>query len=109
MERQPGKGRMPRRHTAQVSILVAGFLLVYLIAVSPHLVHHAFEKNEGRPACPLLIQSHQTTAEIAHCPSPVTPVVLTGLLAVLPTAEPHQQLLSCQRQPRAPPSPLISA
>ena len=96
-------GENLRRRSATVSLLAAAFLLVYLVAVSPHLVHHLFEENHGRPTCPLLIQSQQTTAELQPDPPMVGPPNLKGTLAdqeptrVLPGPTAHAS------QPRAPP------
>lgn len=47
-------------HFRVASVLTAGLFAAYLIALSPHLVHHLFEEDHGLPACPLLAQSQQT-------------------------------------------------
>ncbi len=82
-----GIGTTPRRCRAQIGALAAGFLLAYLIAVSPHLVHHALETDHGRPSCPLLIQSQQTTAEPQHDLTLVAPVFAAEILAAIQSAE----------------------
>ena len=97
-------GENLRRRSASVGLLAAGFLLVYLVAVSPHLVHHLFEEHHGHPSCPLLVQSQQTTAELQPDPPLVGPPVLMGTLAdqkataFLPSPPAHTS------QPRAPPT-----
>jgi hypothetical protein len=86
-----------------VSLLAAGFFLAYLIAVSPHLVHHAFEDHQTRPTCPLLIQSQQTMAEPQHGPSPIVPVVLAEIVAARTTVAALPLLIPLRLPPRAPP------
>jgi hypothetical protein len=98
---ETGKRSWSRK--ARIGALTAGFLLAYLVAIAPHLVHHAFEKENGRPSCPLLIQSQQTTAELSHVEPSAAPVlpaerlVVREVTAALPPSD-HALL-----PPRAPP------
>ena len=106
-----------RRATAarRLPILTAGFFLAYLIAVSPHLVHHAFEEDHGhqhghsrqddngRPSCPLLLLSQQTHSELQDALSFIAPPVLVSLLASPQGPTVLALLLQPLRQPRAPP------
>ena len=90
--------------SAIVSLVTAGLLLLFLVAVSPHLAHHAFEKHHGPPKCPLLIQSQLTTAELQDDSLTVGPPVFAGSL---PEQKPTPDLPSPPRhasQPRAPPA-----
>lgn len=101
-------GERVQRRSAIVSLTIAVFLVLYLVAVSPHLVRHAFENHHGPPECPLLIQSQLTTAVLQDDTLTVGPPVLAGTLPeqkltpYLPSPPRHSS------QPRAPP-PLVSA
>ena len=101
-------GATLRRCGTPIGLLAAGCLLVYLIAVSPHLVHHAFEKHHGPPECPLLLQSQLATADLQ---TDVPAVAPPGVAEPLPVREPTVLLpapLAPTSQPRAPPSALAS-
>jgi hypothetical protein len=97
-----------RRRGTPIGLLAAGCLLVYLIAIAPHLVHHAFEKHHGPPECPLLLQSQLATADL----QPDVPAVGPPDVAEpLPVPEPTALLptpFAPTSQPRAPPSALAS-
>ena len=106
--RRLSAGGTLRRCAAPIGLLAAGYLLVYLIALSPHLVHHAFERHHGDPECPLLIQSQLATAELQPDVPAVGP---PGVAGPLPVLEPTVLLptpFAPTSQPRAPPSPLAS-
>ena len=78
-------GEALRRRLAPIGLLTAGCLLVSLIALSPHLVHHAFEKHHGVPECPLLLQTFQSTVEL----QPAVPAIRPPRVAEpLPVPEP---------------------
>jgi len=89
-----------RRKT--VGTLVAGFLLVYLIAVSPHLVQHLFEEDHDSPACPFLALS-QHTPELQLDPLTLTHLVLTGIFEGEDHALSIPSPLIYGNHPRAPP------
>jgi hypothetical protein len=101
-------GATLRRHVAPIGLLAAGCLLVFLIALSPHLVHHAFEKHHGLPECPLLLQSQLATADLQpdaptlEPPAVAEPLPVPEPTALLPTP------FAPTSQPRAPPSALAS-
>ena len=85
-----------------VGTLAAGFFLVYLIALSPHLVHHLFDEDHDSPSCPFLALS-QHTPGLQTDPSSVTPLIVTETLddqkptVPLPSPQVHSS------HPRAPP------
>jgi hypothetical protein len=91
------------RHAGLVLALTVCGFFAYLIAVAPHLVHHAFETDHGRPTCPLLLASQQATADGHLNPAPLAVPRCSGILdARSPMASPSS--LSAPRlQPRAPP------
>jgi hypothetical protein len=101
-------GATLRHRVAPIGLLAAGFLLVYLIALSPHLVHHAFEKHHGPPECPLLFQSQLATADLqpdvpaVGPPDVAGPLLAHELTLVFPTPR------ATTSQPRAPPFALAS-
>ncbi len=100
-------GEKFRHRSAFVSLLAAGFLLAYLIVVSPHLVHHLLEEGDGQATCPLLIQSQQSTAQGQSDFPSVGPPALAGLLSDhAPTAFLPAPIAPTS-QPRAPPNPLL--
>lgn len=97
--------RQPWRSTcfAVTAALTVGFVLAYLIALPPHLVHHIFDEDHGQPPCAHLAQS-QHAPELQPDPPSLTPpspaepcrvpVAITGLPSPEPTAG----------HPRAPPA-----
>lgn len=91
-----------------VSGAVTGLFLAYLVTLSPHLVHHLFDQDHGRPACPHLAQSQNTPALEA---SPVTltlPNPTEIVLAFAPQVSPAPAEIQASG-PRAPPSLFLSA
>jgi len=91
-----------------VSAVTAGLFLAYLVTISPHLVHHLFDQDHGRPACPHLAQSQNTPAVeaspvILTLPSP-TEIITVSLPGIL-TPSPEVRAST----PRAPPSSFLSA
>ena len=91
-----------------VGVLTAGLFLAYLIALPPHLVHHFFDEDQGRPACPYLAQS-QETPELQTDPPTLTPPIPTeSLHALFPGASPPSSNLA-PSQSRAPPRSAPSA
>ncbi len=82
--------------------LTAALFAAYLVALPPHLVHHLFDENHGRPACPHLTQS-QHTPELQPDPPTLTPPVQIATVQVL---SPGVSLPSANlplSRPRAPP------
>ncbi len=63
-----------------VGALAAACFLLYLFALSPHLVHHLFEeKHHDSPSCPFLALCEHTP-ELQPDPPPITCLIRTGLL-----------------------------
>ncbi len=62
-----------------IGALAAGCFLLYLIALSPHLVHHLFDEDHDSPACPFLALS-QHTPELQPDPPALIPVSVAGPL-----------------------------
>ena len=86
-----------------LGLLTAGLFAAYLVALSPHLVHHLFdEKDHGRPACPHFAQNQQTPSLQPDSPS-LTPPIQVATAEVLPPGlalpRPDPTLI----RPRAPP------
>ncbi len=98
----------PWRVAAVAGSLTAAFVLVYLTAISPHLVRHAFEAHHGdhgKATCPLYAQSQLTTAEFHPVPIGIGPPTLMGPLPEQkPAAHPPLSSRSTIR-PRSPPDP----
>ena len=44
--------RTPRRVTAILGLVFAGFLAAFVVGISPHLVHHLFDDDHGKSECP---------------------------------------------------------
>jgi hypothetical protein len=115
----------PRHAARQLRVALAGFLLAYLITVSPHLVRHAFEPDptataqqhhhtqhhdhspqqhdSSRPACPLLLLSQQTHTDLQEDLCPIGPPALASMLATRQAPMMVPLLLQPRLQPRAPP------
>lgn len=66
--------------------LTAGLFLASLIALPPHLVHHFFDEDQGRQACPLLAQSQQTPELQTDLPTLTSPISTERLPLVFPGA-----------------------
>jgi hypothetical protein len=89
------------RLTALAS-LTAGLFVTYLVALSPHLVHHLFDENQGHPACPHLAQSQQTPELPSDPPALDPPVQSEPVQLFLASASlPSPDLTGSH--PRAPP------
>jgi len=85
-------------------VLTAGCFCAVLIAITPHLVHHAFDRHQGRPECPLLLVSLQATGHATPDPPALPEPGLLGPVR-LPEVLVHRPLLCPARpQPRAPPA-----
>jgi hypothetical protein len=78
MNARRGNNRRPWREKT-VSALAAGCFLLYLIALSPHLVHHLFDEDHDSPACPFLALS-QHTPELQPALPALTPLRVTDTL-----------------------------
>ena len=88
--------------------LTTGLFVTYLVALSPHLVHHLFDYDHDRPVCPHLAQSQQTP-ELQPDPPTLTPPLLTeGVQVVFAQVLSSAPDLPCSR-PRAPPRSAPSA
>lgn len=88
-------------------MLVAGFFLVYLIAVSPHLVHHLFEEDHDSPPCPFLALSQHTPQLQPDLPT-ITCLIWTEFLEdPKPTLSLPSPLIHNSRT-RGPPSSVLS-
>ena len=82
--------------------LTAGLFLTYLIALPPHLVHHFFDEDQGRQACPLLAQSQHIPELQTDLPALIPPVPTESLHSLFPGASlPSPNLTPSQS--RAPP------
>jgi hypothetical protein len=67
-----------------LGFLTAGFFLAFLITLPPHLVHHLFEEDHGRPACPHLAHGQQTPAVEPELFTPAPPGPTEPAQALLP-------------------------
>ena len=89
-----------------VSAVAAGLFLAYLVTLSPHLAHHLFGQDHGRPACPHLAQS-QNTPVVEESPVTLTlPSPTQIVLASAPQASPPPAEIQASN-PRAPPFTLF--
>jgi hypothetical protein len=85
-----------------VGALAAGCFLLYLVALSPHLVHHLFERDDDPPRCPFLALSLHTPELKPNCPA-LTPLRVTGSLGEQSQAVSLAVPLVHGSHPRAPP------
>ncbi len=98
----PGEFQRPRRLSI-LDALTAGLFVAYLISLPPHLVHHLFDEEQGRPDCPLLALSHQSSKlQSADPPSLNLPAPTDVLCVPCPRAVPPAPDLPAT-QSRAPP------
>ncbi len=84
--------------------LTTGLFAAYLIALSPHLVHHLFDENYGGRACPYLAQSQQTPGLQPDPPS-LTPPDQVAAVPTLPSGASLPAPDLTLGDPRAPPAP----
>jgi hypothetical protein len=101
MKTRRGNARRPWRKQT-VGALTAGCFLLYLIALSPHLVHHLFEKDHGPPTCPFLALSQHTPELQPDCPA-LTPLSVAGPLEAPKRTGSLPVPLVLDSHPRAPP------
>ena len=87
-----------------LGVLTAGLFAAYLIALSPHLVHHVFDDDHGAPACPLLALSQQTPQLQPDPPSLPLPSEADTVL-VSRVESPLLPPVTLPSSPRAPPRP----
>lgn len=78
------RGQSSSRWLTAVGTLTAGLFLAYLIALPPHLVHHLFDEDHGRPACSHLAQSQQTPELQPDPPTLIAPILIETLHALIP-------------------------
>ncbi len=88
--------------------LTAALFATYLIALPPHLVHHLFDEDQGRPECPLLAQSQQNPELQPDPPILPLPSRTDTVELLLPEASPRAPNLPL-KHPRAPPRSAPSA
>lgn len=88
--------------------LTTGLFVAYLVALSPHLVHHLFDEDHGRPVCPHLAQSQQNPELQPDPPTLPLPSRTETIKAPLPQASPRSPDLPL-KHPRAPPRSAPSA
>ena len=86
-----------------VGALTAGCFLVYLIALSPHLVHHLFDEDHDSPSCPFLALS-QHTPELRTDPPTISCLIWTGHQEDSEPMVPLPSPLMHNRHLRGPPS-----
>lgn len=84
------------------SVLAAGLFLAYLVALPPHLVHHAFDGDHGHPACPHLALSQHETALQPDAPT-LAPAVESDAVHVLASRDPAPAFDPGIAPSRAPP------
>jgi len=102
-----GEGiRRPWREKT-VGALAAGCFILYLIALSPHLVHHLFEKDHDTPTCPFLALS-QHTPQLQTDPPTIICLIWTGHLEYPEPTVFLPSLLVHNKNPRGPPSSELS-
>ncbi len=99
--------RRRRWRQKAVGTLAAGFFLAYLVAASPHLVHHLFEEDHDSPPCPFLALS-QHTPQLQPDPLTITCLIWTEFLEdPKPTLSLPSPLIHNSRT-RGPPSSVLS-
>ena len=99
---------MKHRFQRFLAGLTVGLFSVYLLALAPHLVHHLFTDDHGRPACPYLAQSQQNPELQPDPPALPLPSRTVTIEVPLPEASPRSPALPL-KHPRAPPCPAPSA
>jgi hypothetical protein len=97
-------GRSSSPRLAVLTVFALGLLLVYVIALPPHLVHHLFDGDEhGQPRCEHLAQSQQTPEAQADLPALLSPLAATRADVPPAVAEVLQAGDRSAENPRAPP------
>ncbi len=99
---------MTHRFQRFLAGLTVGLFAAYLLALAPHLVHHLFNDDHGRPACPHLTQSQQNPELQPDPPTLPLPSRTATVEAPLPEASPRSPDLPL-KYPRAPPRSAPSA
>lgn len=92
-------GHMLRR---LLGALTAGLFVAYLVALSPHLVHHLFDEDHGRPVCPHLAQSQQTPELQPDPPHLIPPIQIATVQVLSPGVSLPSPVLALSHS-RAPP------
>lgn len=98
--------RRPRGRRARVFIraVTAGCFLAYLLALSPHLVHHLLEESRDQGYCPHFALSQQTPEAQMDPPALLPPDPARASAACLTRLVLLVRDLPA-RHPRAPPAP----
>src|SRR5262245_16304165 len=98
-----GPAAFPNRWRTRLLASASGLaLLVWVGAISPHLVHHLFETDAGQ-ACPMLAEADGSLCLIIAPPSLVLPQVPQQWRPIHPRFY-APALFPITGQPRAPPS-----
>ncbi len=82
--------------------LAAALFTAYLVALPPHLVHHLFDEDRGRPNCPHLVQSQQIPELLPDSPGLPPPLPAEAFDAPAPALS-FPALPLAVVHPRAPP------
>jgi hypothetical protein len=101
MNTRGGDDRMPWRRKT-VGALAAGFFLIYLIALAPHLVHHLLDEDHDSPSCPFLALSQHTPGLQPDPPTLTCPTLAEVLDEQGPTLSFPAPLIHASH-PRGPP------
>lgn len=98
-------GRPSSPRLAVLTLFALGLLLVYVVALPPHLVHHLLDDDaHGQPQCHHLAQSQQTPEAQADQPGLLQPPSAAPLPDVLPAvADALPTPDRSAESPRAPP------
>ena len=88
--------------------LTGALFVTYLVALSPHLVHHLFDEDHGRPACPHLAQSQQTPELQPDPPQLIPPIQIATVQVLSPGVSLPSPALALSNS-RAPPFSTRSA
>ena len=88
--------------------LTTGLFVTYLVALSPHLVHHLFNEDHGAPVCPHLTQSQQTPELQPDPPRLIPPIQIATVQVLSPGVSLPSPALALSHS-RAPPFSTPSA
>ena len=92
------------RSFSLLSALIACLFVGYVVALTPHLVHHIFDGDENQPRCPHLAQS-QHTPEAWSDPAPTLSLAPIGRVPALPDRTSTPRAERTVGPSRAPPAP----
>jgi hypothetical protein len=95
--------RVPRRLTAILGLVFAGFLAAFVVGISPHLVHHLFDDDHQQADCPFASVAERQPGLTASTAVAIATTQITAPPALPVPAAPASSVRA-PSSPRAPPA-----